>query len=413
MQGRKGKLLRYSLVGYVAGSRLITSAGQTMFSTNLVTKYFLRSDKSPARYPITALAVTAGLVANSLTRIPAIYKKYGIAKSTHDLQEENDIQFKHTHTRITYYVLLTACIIAAELNDPLGAYLGSVVMLEKLGSLIGLEVDANLWSKIVAQISSLVFGAALALNNNAYDLQFLKHNARELCHYLDKKIITCNKSMYETLLFSFPVCVAAPVLTYFFNKPALLKIPGAHLILRETGLAIVTAIMATAAFIRGIVSLPSIYNTMYQFNEPHQPNTEQRSDPCNAKVIRITGYSWGTVDAMFGGLCVLVSIVTVAAQFLHLSDAEMYNWILILVASIFAISLTVQGILFGLKPGLEQTIKDLNSETKESLPLLVSENAGVKLYGTNRAVGLLFGRSNSKDEQPDISAEKTDAVLKV
>lgn len=389
MKSRKRKIKDYAVVTYISGSKLVTSAGQSAFAMNKVSEYILKSGANPAKYGMIGMAISSGALVNVLTRIPAIYRKYGPA-AQNDASYENleELHLQHAYSRICYYVLIAMAYIAAELNDPLGAYLGSIVMSEGLGNLFHLEVHDHIAAEICAQVLALVFSIAIALNNHAYDMVFLRRNVRELCEYIDNRVVALNKSMLETIIFSLPVLLGAPVLAYFFNKPALLRIPGASFILHDIGIDIVTGIMASAAFVRGITTLPSVYDAIYRYNNPLSDTPVHIRNYCKTTAVKVTGTVAGAFDSIAAGLCILVGVIGMLSQIFGLSGRQLYHWGLIIIASIFGASQAVQNMLFSVMPGLNQTLQDLNSSSTETLPLLAPPSSGQQNANINEDLKL-------------------------
>jgi hypothetical protein len=126
------KIKYLAIIALFSLGKIVASTGQTLFSTHHALGYILKNLPTSALINIiSVIAAICTLLVISITRIPAIYKQFqvsprqeGIAANLH---EDNFYQ------KLSYNTLVS-CNIAAGIFSSVGAYLGTVTIVEFIAS---------------------------------------------------------------------------------------------------------------------------------------------------------------------------------------------------------------------------------------------------------------------------------------
>ncbi len=366
---QKIKATPYAKFAYAASAKCISSSGQTNFCVDAAAKFLLHSANNPLQFYIVGVAMVAGFIVNTTLRLPVIYQQYIHGENS---TLSKTYQLKHFSSKTLYYFIIMFGFISAEISDPLNAYLGCIVLMEKVFGFASVDIHNHWWKELITQFVGLALAVGIGFANFAYDFKFIKQNSQKLVAAVDERNFFCDKLLGLTIISSLPVLIGAPVLTFFFTGPAIDKIPGATQVLNHSVVLIFSAIISLAAFVKCIAAIPSIYTTLNQYHQPNETPLDFIRTNNKIRFFQVNATVNGCVDSIASGLCMLISIIAFTKLVLNLSDEQIYDWTLITIACVFAVSQAIQNAFFAIYPGYKETVKLFAPSTEETLPLVVT-----------------------------------------
>lgn len=359
------KIKGYFVSSACSLGKLAYSAGQTYFGMKRVSNYIFQDTTHPANIIIPCVAVTGGFGVNLITRVPAIFKKFG----PNSMPEENE-RTEQAAPEIGYLGSFFNLIFQASGHlsaffSALNAHFGTVILSESIAEFLNSDAHDQAWKEGMVQGAALLVAMTALATYYAYDFKMLKQNSIKLAQKIDQKDFSFDRNTAKTLTISALNLIASPILAKFWTAPAIVKIPYANKILKDTGVNCITWTASISSFISGITTLPSIYA---YFDQNEMKNI---SDTALTKAFRYATYITGGIDSLAAGLCAFIGIVDTAQGSL---DMNPYGYI-ISYAIPSGLSASAQNGMFSVWPGYINLIKDLNSpDSPEAQPFLQADN---------------------------------------
>lgn len=376
------KIKGHFVASLYSTSRVISSAGQTFFALQHVANYlFTNSSRYKLLIPITA--IVGGFGVNMMTRVPANYKKFVYRCSDEFTQSpaENLSKSGFLLSHLLQMSGYTSCFF-----NGLTAYLGTIVLSETIAAnLFQSDIHDEPWKEIVFQSLSLLVAISTMATYLSYDFQVTKKNAEAIAKNICARQFHLNRHTVKTLIAASFNLIASPILAKFWTTPALLKIPYASKYINNPTGQCITWASSISSLTNSILSLPSIYA---YFN----------SEPLEYKGTRLTksfqrsAYFFGTIDSIAAGSCIFIGIIDTGQKALQLNP---YGHI-VYFALPCGVSGAIQNMMFSVRPGCLELIKDKTPQQPETMPLLIEADSED------------VSKNNSHDDEPspDINSSK-------
>lgn len=337
------KIQYLAMIVLFSVGKIIAATGQTLFSTHHALHYIFSNLSTSAFFNIISF-VTASctLCVIVITRIPAIYKQF-------QWRLKQRVVAAHLYDDSIYqtlsYNLLVFCNITAGIFSSVGAYLGTITIVEFIASFYHNDITAN---GIVpyTQICAIFIACASFASYYSFNIQKAKINSIKIINHCNPiNTFKINKVFIKTFMMSFLNIVSVPFIAYFLTKSALYKMPYLSGILPAASIKCIATFSAMTAL---IASLTTTVTAMYDYFSEIDNITFNHKDSGSWRLLRYITYGTGLVDSSANGLGNFLGIITISHDVLN---TELNNRYVVMIAIGSGISATLLNLAFSIRQG--------------------------------------------------------------
>lgn len=292
----------YLVIIILCVGKIIGATGQTLFNVHNSLNYIFQSINTNFAINMASIfAALCTLFIVSITRSPAIHRQFH-SRLIPDLS----FDIKNIYRKSLYHFLVVANIVAGVFSS-VGAYLGTITLIEFIANICQHPIT-NTWEIIISQGIALFFSISSFVAFYSFNIYKAKLNSIKLAT-INKKSSKAffNRIAIKTAIISFLNVLSLPFISYFLTKHALHKMPC---LLDFLSLSIIKYIAVFAAVTALISSLTTTVAAMHEyFSEPKNPD---QSESTFLAAFRYITYMTGIVDSSASGLGTFLGVVTIS-----------------------------------------------------------------------------------------------------
>lgn len=336
-----------AIIALFSFGKIVASSGQTLFSTHHALSYILKNTSIGSLInTISVIAAFCTLVVISITRIPAIYKQFQV-NPEHKVMAAN--LYKENFYQKFSYNTLVSCNIAAGIFSSVGAYLGTITIIDFVANFYRHSTANSLVA--YTQISAIVIAFASFSSYYAFNIQKAKTNSIKIINHINQtNVFQINKVFIKTFMISFLNIVSVPFIAYFLTKSALYKIPHLSYLLPAASIQLIAGFSAITAL---IASLTTTVAAMHEYFTEQDNISSRQTDTLSWLTLRYITYGTGLIDSSANGLGNYLGVIAISHD---VFNTDLCNQYVVIIAVGCAISAALLNLAFSIRQGFNALI---------------------------------------------------------
>ena len=295
----------------------------------------------------SSIAAVCTLLIISITRVPAIHRQFRPAL------KENNVFFSLAdnclYKKCIYYILIYFNI-AAGVFSSIGAYLGTITIIEFISYIYNGPIHGPKWI-IFSQAFAIFIAISCFASYYSFNIHKAKSNTLNLIRKINRPNLKTlrNKNFFKTFMVSFLSVVSVPFIAYFVTKNAFYKMPYINTAFSVSSIQWIATFSALTAL---IACLTTNVSALHEFFSKCKRLDFPKSTYW-ASLRNIT-YTAGLVDSAATGLGSFLGVITISRD---IFQASLYDGYILYIAIGCGISAALMNLSFSVRQGFNDIVE--------------------------------------------------------